>query len=526
MCDGERRVWALSVSEIAIHVRRTRKARFISCFLVECKLTAYSSKNQIKTSFLGCDKIFFAYLCSGYATFIMNKHQATLELGSKPVGRLLLQYALPAIVAMTASSLYNMVDSIFIGQGVGALAIAGLALTFPFMNLSAAFGAAVGVGASTLISVKLGQKDYAMARHILGNTVTLDLIIGVLSSVVSLLFLDPILYFFGASEYTLPYARDYMVVILLGNVLSHMYFGMNAVLRAAGKPRLAMYATIFTVLLNTALDPLFIYTFDMGIRGAAIATILSQTVSLIWQMTLLSDKRQLLHLASGTYRLVTDIVRNIIAIGLSPFSMNVCACIVVIFINKSLQSYGGDMVVGAYGIANRVAFIFVMVCMGVNQGMQPIAGYNYGAQRYDRLMRVLKLSMCAASVVTGVGFVVAQFFAEPCVRLFTTDPQLMAYAEHGLSIMMAAFLIVGYQMVITNFFQSIGKAKVSIFLSLSRQMIFLLPLIFILPPIFGVDGVWWAMPVSDTISELVTLVLMLRYMRRMKAVNTMTHNKQ
>ena len=526
MCDGERCVWALSVSEIAIHVRRTRKARFISCFLVECKLTAYSSKNQIKTSFLGCDKIFFAYLCSGYATFIMNKHQATLELGSKPVGRLLLQYALPAIVAMTASSLYNMVDSIFIGQGVGALAIAGLALTFPFMNLSAAFGAAVGVGASTLISVKLGQKDYAMARHILGNTVTLNLIIGVLFSVVSLLFLDPILYFFGASEYTLPYARDYMVVILLGNVLSHMYFGMNAVLRAAGKPRLAMYATIFTVLLNTALDPLFIYTFGMGIRGAAVATILSQTVSLIWQMTLLSDKRQLLHLASGTYRLVTDIVRNIIAIGLSPFSMNVCACIVVIFINKSLQSYGGDMVVGAYGIANRVAFIFVMVCMGVNQGMQPIAGYNYGAQRYDRLMRVLKLSMCAASVVTGVGFVVAQFFAEPCVRLFTTDPQLMAYAEHGLSIMMAAFLIVGYQMVITNFFQSIGKAKVSIFLSLSRQMIFLLPLIFILPPICGVDGVWWAMPVSDTISALVTLVLMLRYMRRMKGVNTMTQNKQ
>ena len=427
---------------------------------------------------------------------------------------------------MTASSLYNMVDSIFIGQGVGALAIAGLALTFPFMNLSAAFGAAVGVGASTLISVKLGQKDYAMARHILGNTVTLNLIIGVLFSVVSLLFLDPILYFFGASEYTLPYARDYMVVILLGNVLSHMYFGMNAVLRAAGKPRLAMYATIFTVLLNTALDPLFIYTFGMGIRGAAIATILSQTVSLIWQMTLLSDKRQLLHLASGTYRLVTDIVRNIIAIGLSPFSMNVCACIVVIFINKSLQSYGGDMVVGAYGIANRVAFIFVMVCMGVNQGMQPIAGYNYGAQRYDRLMRVLKLSMCAASVVTGVGFVVAQFFAETCVRLFTTDPQLMAYAEHGLSIMMAAFLIVGYQMVITNFFQSIGKAKVSIFLSLSRQMIFLLPLIFILPPIFGVDVGWRAMLVSDTISALVTLVLMLRYMRRMKGVNTMTHNKQ
>ena len=456
----------------------------------------------------------------------MDKHQATLELGTKPVGRLLLQYALPAIVAMTASSLYNMVDSIFIGQGVGALAIAGLALTFPFMNLSAAFGAAVGVGASTFISVKLGQKDYVMARHILGNTVTLNLIIGVLFSVVSLLFLDPILYFFGASEYTLPYARDYMIVILLGNVFSHMYFGMNAVLRASGKPRLAMYATIFTVLLNTALDPLFIYTFDMGIRGAAIATILSQMVSLTWQMRLLADKSQLLHLSPGTFRPVADIVRNVIAIGLSPFSMNVCACIVVIFINRSLQIYGGDMVVGAYGIANRVAFIFVMVCMGVNQGMQPIAGYNYGAQNYGRLMRVLTLSMLAASAVTAVGFVVAQFFSEPCVRLFTTDSQLIVYSERGLRIMMAAFLIVGYQMVVTNFFQSIGKAKVSIFLSLSRQMIFLLPLIFILPPVFGVDGVWWAMPVSDTISALVTLVMMVRYMRKLKSASAMTQNKQ
>ncbi|MGN0221818.1 MAG: MATE family efflux transporter [Prevotella sp.] len=446
----------------------------------------------------------------------MDKHQATLDLGTKPVGRLLLQYALPAIVAMTASSLYNMVDSIFIGQGVGALAIAGLALTFPFMNLSAAFGAAVGVGASTFISVKLGQKDYVMARHILGNTVTLNLIIGVLFSVVSLLFLDPILYFFGASEYTLPYARDYMIIILLGNVFSHMYFGMNAVLRASGKPRLAMYATIFTVLLNTALDPLFIYTFGLGIRGAAIATILSQMVSLTWQMRQLADKGQLLHLASGTFRPVTDIVRNIIAIGLSPFSMNVCACIVVIFINRSLQIYGGDMVVGAYGIANRVAFIFVMVCMGVNQGMQPIAGYNYGAHHYDRLMRVLKLSMLAASAVTTLGFVVAQFFPESCVQLFTTDSQLIEYSVRGLRVMMAAFLVVGYQMVVTNFFQSIGKAKVSIFLSLSRQMIFLLPLVFILPPIFGVDGVWWAMPVSDTISAIVTLVMMARYVRKMR----------
>lgn len=446
----------------------------------------------------------------------MDKNQSTLELGTKPVGKLLLQYALPAIIAMTASSLYNMVDSIFIGQGVGALAIAGLALTFPFMNLGAAFGAAVGVGASTFISVKLGQKDYQLAQRILGNTVTLNLIIGVLFSVVSLVFLDPILYFFGASEQTLPYARDYMVVILLGNVFSHMYFGMNAVLRAAGKPRHAMYATMFTVVVNTMLDPLFIYVFDMGIRGAAFATILSQMMALTWQIRLFLDKGQLLHLCRGTFRLRSDLVRNIIGIGLSPFSMNVCACIVVIFINKSLQKYGGDLAVGAYGIANRIGFIFVMVCMGVNQGMQPIAGYNYGARRYDRLIGVLKLAVFSATCVTTLGFVVAQFFPEQCVRLFTTDATLQRLAADGLRVMLAAFVIVGYQMVVTNFFQSIGKAKVSIFLSLSRQMIFLLPLVLVLPPIFGIDGVWWAMPASDTISAIVTLVIMARYMRKFK----------
>ena len=382
----------------------------------------------------------------------MDNNKATLELGTKPVGSLLLQYAMPAIIAMTASSLYNMVDSIFIGQGVGPMAISGLALTFPFMNLSAAFGAAVGVGASTCISVKLGQRDYGTAQNILGNTVTLNLIVGVLFSVVSLLFLDPILYFFGASEQTIPYARDYMVVILLGNVFSHMYFGMNAVLRAAGKPRQAMYATMFTVVMNTILDPVFIYLLDMGIRGAAFATILSQMMALTWQMKLFSDKDELLHLRRGIYRINAAIVRNIIAIGMSPFLMNVCACVVVIFINKGLLMYGGDLAVGAYGIANRVAFVFVMIVMGINQGMQPIAGYNYGARQTERLMRVLKLSMMAATVITTSGFLVAEFVPELCVSLFTSDPELTGMAARGMRIIMCTFPIIGFQMVATNFF--------------------------------------------------------------------------
>lgn len=409
-----------------------------------------------------------------------------------------------------------MVDSIFIGQGVGPMAISGLALTFPFMNLAAAFGAGVGVGASSCISVKLGQKDYKTAQQVLGNTVALNLIIGIAFSIVSLLFLDPILCFFGASEQTLPYARDYMVIILLGNVFSHMYFGMNAVLRAAGKPRQAMNATIFTVVLNTILDPIFIYPLNLGIQGAAYATILSQVLALVWQMRIFSNKNELLHLRRGIYRLKKSIVENILAIGLSPFSMNVCACIVVIFINKGLLQYSGDLAVGAYGIANKVCFIFVMVNMGLNQGMQPIAGYNYGAMKFDRLMQVLKLAVIAGTCITTCGFLVAEFIPWPCARLFTTDPELIRLSVNGMRIMMAAFVLVGSQMVITNFFQSIGMAKISMFLSLSRQMIFLLPMLLLLPLFLGVDGIWWAMPISDTIAEIVAVVMMMTYMRKFK----------
>ena len=301
----------------------------------------------------------------------MDNRQATLELGTKPIGRLLMQYALPAIVAMVASSLYNMVDSIFIGQGVGPLAISGLAITFPFMNLSAAFGAAIGIGSCTFISVKLGQRDYSIANKVLGNCVLLNIIVGILFGGICLTSLDSILRFFGASDNTLPYAREYMEIILLGNAITHLYFGLNAVLRAASKPRQAMYTTIFTVILNAILDPLFIYTFGLGIRGAAYATILSQLVALCLQWKMFSNKDELLHFNYSLFRINTPIVKNIIGIGMSPFAMNSCACLVVIFINNSLMKYGGDLAVGAYGIANRIAFVFVMVTIGINQGMQP-----------------------------------------------------------------------------------------------------------------------------------------------------------
>lgn len=452
----------------------------------------------------------------------MDNKSATLELGTKPVGSLLMQYAIPAIVAMVASSLYNMVDSIFIGQGVGPMAISGLAITFPFMNLSGAIGACIGVGASTYLSVKLGQKDYSMAQRILGNSVILKIITGIIFGAICLLFLDPILRFFGASDNTLPYAHEYMVVILLGNVFTHLYFGMNALLRAASKPKQAMYATIFTVVLNTALDPIFIYTLNMGIRGAALATILSQITALCWQIKQFSNPHELLHFKRGIYKLDWSIIKNILAIGVSPLAMNTCSCVIVIFINTALVKYGGDMAVGAYGIANRIGFLFFMIVMGINQGMQPIAGYNYGAMHFDRMLKVLKLSMISATAIMAVGWLVGELMPYPCARLFTTDAELIEQAVKGIRLNMIAFPLIGSQAVITNFFQSIGKAKISIFLSLSRQMIFLLPLLVALPPMLGVDGVWYALPTSDTVAFIVTWIIMIRYMRKFK----LQHQKQ
>ena len=442
--------------------------------------------------------------------------QAALELGQKPVGRLLWQYALPAIVAMTASSLYNIIDRAFIGQVVGPEAIAGLGITFPFMNLSAAFGAAVGVGASTCISVKLGQKDYKTAENLLGNTVTLNLIVGFLFMVVCLLFLNPILRFFGASDATLPYAREFMIVILLGNMITHMYFGMNAVLRAAGKPRHAMYATLFTVGMNILLVIAFVWWFRWGIRGAALATVTSQSLALCWQMWIFSDQRELLHLKRGIYKLKANLVRNIIAIGISPFMMNVTSCVIVIFMNNQFVRYGGDMAVGAYSIANSMAMVFFMFVMGMNQGMQPIVGYNYGAEKFDRMMRCLWLTIAVATSILLVGWALAMLFPLQIARIFTTDETLLQLSARGIRLDMLVFPIIASQAVITNFFQCIGKVKISIFLSLTRQLLMLLPLAYLLPLVWQLDGVWYSMPFSDFGSFAMTLPILWWYLRKLK----------
>jgi len=444
----------------------------------------------------------------------MDNKQATLALGTQPIGGLLWQYALPGVIAMTASSLYNMVDSIFIGQGVGALAISGLAITFPLMNIGGAFGAAVGVGAATLISLRLGQREYGQAQCVLGNMVALNIIIGLVVGIVGLLFLDPILRFFGASDQTLPYARDYMSIILAGNVVTHLYLGLNSALRSASKPRQAMIATIITVLLNAILDPIFIWPLGLGIKGAAYATVIAQAVVLVWEIRQFTHRDELLHLEWRTLPLHSPIIKGIVSIGISPFAMNLTACVVTIFTNHALLRYGGDLAVGAYGIANRIGFVFFMVIMGICQGMQPIAGYNYGANNIARVKAVVRLSIMASVAVMTVGWLVSELLAVPCARLFTSDATLVAIAARGIRIDMAAFPIVGYQAVVTNFFQTIGKVRISIFLSLSRQLLFLLPLMLLMSAAWGLDGVWWSLPASDAVAFFTALVFMERFKRQ------------
>lgn len=438
------------------------------------------------------------------------------ELSEKPVFSLLLQYTIPAIVAMVASSLYNIVDGIFIGQGVGAGAIMGLAITMPIMNLSAAFGAMVGVGGSTLLSVKLGEKDYNFAAKILGNVITLNCIIGIGLGAVMLLFLDPILRFFGASDYTIPYARDFMVIVLIGNVFTHLFLGLNAMLRSSGKPKKAMKATIMTVIINIALAPLFIFVLHLGIRGAALATILSQLIVLLWQFKLFSNPNELIHLRRDTYRLERRIVTGSLSIGLSPFLINLCACIVVIIINKQLVSYGGDVAVGAYGIANRMMFFFVMVVIGINQGMQPIAGFNFGAKHYTRLNQVLKYAITIATGIWIVGFIVCVLLATPVASAFTNDEELLKEAAHALRVMNLVVPIIGFQMITIGFFQSIGKAGISIFLSLTRQLLFLVPLLLILPNFFGLEGIWYSVPIADGTAAITAAIVLIYHMRKFK----------
>ena len=446
----------------------------------------------------------------------MEQIKSVSELGTGNVWKLLLKYAIPSVIAMTAASLYNITDSIFIGHGVGALAISGLAITFPLMNLAAAFGSLVGVGASTLMSLRLGQKDYKIANKILGNVFVLNVIFGGLYTVIVLFFLDPILLFFGASPQTLPFARDYMTIITAGNIVTHMYFGLNAMLRASGFPKKSMYATIFTVVINIVVTPLFIFVFEWGIKGAALATILAQVVMLMWQIKHFTNKKNEIHLKKGVFRLEKKIVIDSLSIGIAPFLMNAVSSVIIIVFNQALIRSGGDLAVGAFGIINRMAALYFMVVMGLNQGMQPIAGYNFGAGKIERVSLVLKHTILLATAVMTMGFTISQLFPEGVARVFTSDKELIEIVVPGLKIIFLCFPVIGFQMVTSNFFQSIGHAGKAIFMSMARQVVFLLPLLFLLPNFLGVNGVWYSIPIADSLSSIVAAYMLLVQYRKIK----------
>lgn len=441
---------------------------------------------------------------------------APTELGTEKIGKLLKMYAVPGIIAQTAASLYNMVDSIYIGHipGVGSAAISGLAVTFPLMNLATAMGTLVGVGATTLISVLLGQKNYDTARRVLSNVLSLNLIIGALFSGVTLAFLDPILRFFGASDVTLPFARDYMLIILIGNVFTHLYFGFNGLIRASGHPKTAMGLTLFTVISNAVLDPVFIFVFEMGIRGAALATVICQMAALVYTMKFFLDKKNLLHFPKPMFQIDWRIAGQSLAIGLGPFLMNSAACLVALFINQQLGKYGGDLAIGAYGIVNRLTMLFIMICMGFNQGLQPIAGYNYGARQYHRVKDVFMLTAKWETLVTSLCFLMAELIPGLAVSLFTNDPGMIEMASKALRILCAGTALVGFSITTSTLFQCLGMVKKSIFLSLSRQLIFLLPLIYSLPMWFQEKGVWMSFPIADMLSVAVAFVFVQRLFKK------------
>ena len=438
-------------------------------------------------------------------------------LGTRPIGRLLVQYSVPAVIASVVTSLYNIIDSIFIGRGVGAMAIAGLAITFPLMNLVIAFCMLIAVGGATITSIFMGQKNIARASEVINNVLTLCLVHSLIFGGLTLIFLDPILLFFGATAETLPYAREFMQVILAGTPIAYVFIGLNNLMRATGYPAKAMVSALLSVGVNIALCPVFIFVLGWGIRGAALATVCGQLAAFTWVLCHFMSKNSYIHFRRERSWLSGAIVRRIYAIGMSPFLMNVCACVVVVFLNRALLDCAGtdgNLAVGAYGIINRTTMFFVMIVFGVTQGMQPILGFNYGAGKWERVKQTLRKGIFIDVCITTTGWVVTELFPDTISGFFTVDRQLVDIARNGFRVYFICFPVVGCQIIITNFFQSIGKPKLSIFLSLTRQLLFLIPFLLILPAFFGIDGVWASMAASDFLAFVVAVITLIIMMRR------------
>ena len=443
------------------------------------------------------------------------------DLGHGDIKKLLFSLSVPTITSQIVNMLYNLVDRVFIGhmqpaETVGKLALTGVGVCLPIIMVISAFASLMAIGGAPRASIAEGAGESEKSERIMGNCLTMLVITALVLTVLFESFAEPLLLMFGASENTIGYALDYMRIYALGTIFVQLTLGMNAYITAQGFATVSMKTVLIGALLNTALDPLFIFVLGLGVRGAALATVISQVISLTGQLIHFSRPKQLLHFKKGIYRLRSEIVKGILSIGLSPFLMNLCSCLIVILINRGLKEHGGDMAIGAYGIVNRIAFLFVMIIMGFNQGMQPIAGYNYGARLYSRVTDVTRLTMRWAVGVATLGFLLCQLVPSWIVRMFTSDGELISAASYGLHIVFAVFPIVGFQMVATNFFLSIGMSKKAIFLSLTRQMLFLIPCLILLPPLFGTLGVWISMPIADTVAAIVTAIVLVKQFKQFK----------
>ncbi|HNR05467.1 MAG TPA: MATE family efflux transporter [Bacillota bacterium] len=440
------------------------------------------------------------------------------QLGEEKISKLLLKFSIPAIVGMLVNALYNVVDRIFIGNSVGPLGIAGITIGFPIMLVIMAFAMLIGIGANSLISIRLGEQRKEEAELILGNAVVMLVITSMTISGTGLIFIEPLLRIFGASAAVLPYAKEYLSIILLGTVIQTVGFGMNNFIRAEGNPRIAMFTMIIGAILNTILDPIFIYVFGLGIRGAAIATVLSQAVSASWVLYHFFGGRSTLKVHTKNLRLHTPIVVKIVSLGAATFFMQMAASVLNAIMNKSLVIYGGDIAVSGMGVIMSIAMLILMPIFGINQGAQPIIGYNYGALEFDRVKKALKLAVAAATIITTIGFILTRVFPSQLILLFNrTDKDLLNFGTRAISIYLIFLPIIGFQIVSANYFQAVGKPKHAAFLSLSRQVLILIPALLILPLFFGLEGLLMAGPASDLISSVITGIFLIRELKNLDA---------
>lgn len=437
------------------------------------------------------------------------------QMGEKSIPNLLLNFSYPAIIGMVVNATYNVVDRIFIGRGVGALGIAGATIGFPIMIILMAFGMLVGIGANSLVSIRLGQKKKEEAERILGNAVILLIIFAISLSAGGLILLKPLLVLFGASERILPYAREYVSIILMGAIFQALGFGMNNFIRGEGNPKRAMLTMLIGAVLNIILDPIFIFVFGLGIRGAAIATVISQAATAVWVLMYFLGGKSLLKIHLQNLRLDPRIVRNILTIGSAPFAMQLAASAMNAILNNQLQRYGGDIAISVIGIIYSMVFMIIMPVIGLNQGSQPIIGYNYGARKYDRVKKTLQLAILAATVWVTLGFAFTQLFTHSLIGLFIKDEELLKMGKPAMRTFLMMLPIIGFQIVSASYFQAVGKPKQAMLLTLSRQVLFLIPFIIILPRFFGLRGIWAAGPSADLASSLLTATRLLIEVRQL-----------